>query len=143
MELDLTLTPQTIHAGDAVTATLTLRHTAESAALVNTRLAVNRPGAPVGFRDVSFVVTGPDGVDLPLAVKVNVGAPRERDFRLLEPREAVTRTVDLHKLYDLSRPGAYRIRATYRGESDPGDGRTAWHGIVESPLAGLRVEPAA
>ena len=82
------------------------------------------------------------GEHLALAVKVNVGAPRERDFRLLEPGEAVTRTVDLHKLYDLSRPGAYRIRATYRGESDPGDGRTAWHGVVESPLAGLRVDPA-
>ncbi len=143
MELDLTLNPQAIHAGDAVTATLTLRHVSDTAALVNTRLAVNRPGAPVGLRDVSFAVTGPDGAELSLAVKVNLGAPRERDFRLLEPGEAVTRTVDLHKLYDFSRPGAYRIRATYRGESDPGDGRTAWRGVVESPLAGLRVEPAA
>ena len=68
MELVLTLNTQIARVNDALMATLTLRNDSEAAVLVNTRLVVNRAGAPAGFRDVSFNVTGPDGEALPLAV---------------------------------------------------------------------------
>ncbi|MBL8096443.1 MAG: hypothetical protein JNL73_19850 [Anaerolineales bacterium] len=142
MELVLTLNTQIARVNDALMATLTLRNDSEAAVLVNTRLVVNRAGAPAGFRDVSFNVTGPDGEALPLAVKVNVGAPQPQHFQLLGPGESATRTVELHRLFALRKAGDYAIAAVYRAETDPADGRTAWRGSIESAAVGVRLEPA-
>ena len=140
LELTFSLDQADIAAGTPVMARVTLRNNGPEPALVNGRLALNTPFAPLPFRDVSLTVTGPSGDGLDFLPKVNIGTPRDSYFRSLAPGDVVERTYALQDYYSFDQPGRYSIQATYQNQADPTTGQPAWKGEVTSNVASLVVQ---
>jgi hypothetical protein len=99
--------------GAALSVELTLSNGGREPLVVNGRLAENNPHAPGPYREVSFELEGPDGKPLSFGPKIRIGAPQPSDARELAPGASIQRNYDLARLYDLKKPGSYRVRAFY------------------------------
>jgi len=97
---------------------------------VNSRLALNAFGLP---GEVSFHLAGPSGRPVPFVAKVNVGEPHAEDFSTIAPWHCVGRQYELDSYFRITRPGQYRLTATYRNETPEGGARwKAWTGTLRS-----------
>jgi hypothetical protein len=99
--------------GAALSAELTLANTGPEPVVVNGRLAENTPHAPDPYREVTFELEGPDGKPLSFGPKIRIGAPQPSDAREIAPGASIKHSYDLARLYDLKKPGNYRVRAFY------------------------------
>lgn len=111
---------------------VTLLNPGDSAVFVNARLALNTPFAPALFREVTLQIARTGAEALPFDARINIGAPREGDFRLLLPGEQVEKRYQLRNYYDLQ-PGTYSVQAVYQNRQgfEQGDAR-AWQGEIVS-----------
>jgi hypothetical protein len=114
--------------------TLTCMHTAASQPALDCRVEPRAPTgirfvltnpsqAPVwvlkwntpleGWRGSIFTVTGPDGTELPYTgPMVKRGDPGRDEYVQIPPGGEVDAVVDLVNVYDLSKPGRYRMQVT-------------------------------
>ena len=141
LELVVTLDSKAHALNQPTSGRLRLKNSGEEPLLVNSRLAINKPFAPELFREVYFILTNPSGESVEFSAKINVGEPQSKDFRNLAPGETADRAFELDLFYGLEQPGEYSVQAVYSNQSDPGDGRQAWKGKLESDLASFVLEP--
>jgi len=80
---------------------------------LNERLGLNNPFAPPSHRELTLSVVGPDGRNLRFAAFVNRDSARAKDFCVLPPTEAVSRTLDLANYYTFDQEGVYTVRARH------------------------------
>jgi hypothetical protein len=140
LELKVSLGQGPFHAGEEMGATVTLRNAGSEPVTVNGRLALNAAFAPKDYRDVALLVSDPQGAPVPFEAKVNIGSPAARDFKTLQPGEAVQHRYDLASFYDLQKPGTYSLQAVYQNQSEPGTGNgAAWKGELKSAVERLTV----
>lgn len=132
LNLALNLNQDKFSAGQSISGKLALLNTGAEPLLVNSRLVINKSFAPEPYREVYFILTDPAGDPVEFMLKINVGDPRAEDFMELAPGETAEREFDLDTYYMLERPGAYSLQAVYENQAEPGDGRGAWTGKVES-----------
>lgn len=137
--ITLTLDKADYSSGEAIQATLFLRNATNESLLVNKRMAVNLPSAPDAVREVSFLISGPSGQELPLNARINVRLPTEDDFSILSPGQTVQQTRELQSLYSFEESGQYSIYAVYQNMEDPPSGAEAWKGEITSNLVILTV----
>lgn len=68
-----------------------------------------------GWRGSIFTVTGPDGTELPYTgPMVKRGDPGRDEYVQIPPGGEVDAVVDLANVYELSKPGRYRVQVTGR-----------------------------
>jgi len=93
-----------------------LENTGDKPIYVNKRLLINSEERPAGSREISLSVTSPDGKKLPCKVSYETGFPKSDYFVSLKPQESVKleNKRDLRNYFDLTRPGEYKIIATYQ-----------------------------
>ena len=132
LKLVLTLDKVTYAPGQPVPGRLILQNAGDESLLVNSRLAINKPFAPEPFRDVYFSLKDPSGEPVDFMLKINIGAPRGEDFEDLAPGETAEQPFDLDIYFAFEQPGEYSLQAVYENHAEPGDGREAWTGKVES-----------
>jgi len=140
LELAVTLDSKAHAVNQPTSGRLMLKNSGEEALLVNSRLAINKPFAPEPFREVYFILTNPSGESVEFSAKINIGEPQTKDFLELAPGETAERAFELDLFYALDRPGEYSVQAVYSNQSDPGDGRQAWKGKLESNRASFVLE---
>jgi hypothetical protein len=138
LNLTITLSASDFTLSQPITGTVSLVNPGSDPQTANTRLAINRASAPAPFRDVVLTLTGPDGATLPFAARVNIGAPKEKDFSVLAPGATVERHFDLARLFQLTAPGPYALTATYHNAHAPG-----WQGEVQADTVHFRLHAAS
>lgn len=142
LSLSLSLPKTSFGPGGAVELTATLANSGSTMLLVNGRLALNDPTAPAAFRELALQISGPDGAPLSFDARVNLGAPRDQHFRLLEPGQRLERSFDLRSYYALA-PGRYTVQAVYANRQEYArDGLRAWEGEIESHAITFEIGPA-
>ncbi len=142
LELTLNLNKAQFAAGEPITGRITLRNAGSDAVKVNGRLALNTPYAPEEMREIAFALSDPSGAPLDFQAKVNIGAPRDNQFKTLAPGEAIERSYNLAAYYDLAKPGTYAVQAVYQNQSEPesANGTNVWKGEVKSLVARFTVQ---
>jgi len=137
LELNLSFSQDTFQSDERVEGRVTLRNAGDAPTVVNTRLALNSPYAPVPYRDLALSVSGPGGEALPFMARINVGDPADKHFRLLQPGESVSGTYPISEYYELQQPGTYQVQATYQNQAEPSrlNGHPVWTGAVQSNTA--------
>jgi hypothetical protein len=83
---------------------------------INTRMKSGTPSADPRQREVWVEMEGPDGKSV--ASKIRdwpTGLPKSESFQLLQPGQSFVheKAWDLRDIFEIDRPGTYRIRATY------------------------------
>jgi hypothetical protein len=100
----LALAPRSV-VGQPVMLTFTLHNRGTQA------LAVLEWGTPLeGARSDAFEITGPRGRVAYTGPMLKRGDPGVAAYHRIEPGQTLTATLDLASVYDLSRPGSYRLR---------------------------------
>ena len=142
LELTLNLNKASFAPGEPINGKITLRNAGSDAVKVNGRLALNTPYAPEEMREIAFVLSDPSGAPLDFRAKVNVGAPKDDEFKTLQPGEAIAQSYNLAKYYDLRKPGTYSVQAAYQNQSEPEfpNGTGVWKGEVTSPVEKFTVQ---
>jgi hypothetical protein len=92
------------------------------------------------FREVNFVVTNPAGEELCFMLLINIGAPKDNDFTELYPGEAIEKSYELNRAYQLDTVGIYSVQAVYENQNDPEHGIMAWKGRLESNVVSFNVK---
>lgn len=142
LNLTLSLPQRTFGLDDDVPLTVILHNQGSAPQLVNARLALNAPTAPAAFRELTLRVAHAGGELLALNVRINLGAPREGDFRLLEPGQQVEKHLQLRSYYAL-RAGSYTLQAIYQSQQAFTRGElSAWRGEVVSDAIAFEVVSA-
>ena len=80
----------------------------------NARALLNAPHAPAAHRELWLEVTAEDGTEVPFACKVNAGAAKADEYRLLAPGAAHDVAINLEYCHDLAGGGRFRVVAHYR-----------------------------
>ncbi len=137
LEFTLSLNRETYSLGEAIAFKLTLRNSGLDPQVVNTRMVVNSPLAPAPVRDVEVTVTDASGAVARFTAIIEVRILEDQDYVELKPGEMVERSFSLDLFYALERPGSYSVQAAYQSETDPGDGRAAWKGRLDSNVVTL------
>ena len=87
VELRLILDKERYGLAEPMKVTLVLANTTQEQVLVNARMAHNRADAPNPFREVTFVIIGPDGRQITTDARIDVGFPSDGDFTYLAPAD--------------------------------------------------------
>ena len=111
LRLLLEPTPAEREVADQITTRVILVNDGDEPVTVNHRFAVSSSTGP---GELTFSVTDPQDEPLPFGARVNLGRADPNDIATIAPRHFVGTTIDLVDYFDLSEPGSYRIRATYR-----------------------------
>ena len=131
--LELSLAKERVEQKEPVLATVSLQNQGESPLLVNSRLLMNEPFSLETHHEISFEIAGPPGYEHASTFLINAGRPERKDFRLLKPGEAFSRTFMITDYYSLHMPGIYQLRATYvNANSLTAFGQPAWMGRINS-----------
>lgn len=101
LKLALTLDGETYGPGQPIPGKLTLQNAGDDPLLVNSRMAVNKPFAPDPYRDVYFILDDPSGKPVDFMLKINIGAPRAKDFTDLAPGATAEKLFELDMYYAL------------------------------------------
>ncbi len=137
--LNLSIDKDTYHEGEAITATLHLENASTQEVVIKKRLAVNAVFAPAAYRDVAFIVADADGNRKDFRARVNLGAPKPNDFGLLKPGDSIQQIYTITRYYDVTKPGAYTIKAFYYNESSLDD-KAVWQGEISSNTIKLNID---
>jgi hypothetical protein len=133
--LSLELAPASARVGAAIVAKVTLQNVGGTPRLVNARLALNSLHAPAPFREVLLSIHTPDRIESRFVCKINIGHATEDDLVELAHGASVSARYDLHRYYDLARPGPYTVQASYASSL----ATPAWTGTLTSNLADLEL----
>jgi hypothetical protein len=105
--------------------------------LVNARLLLNLDGLE---GELFLEVRTADGQPVPFQSMVLPAELKDGHFRVLQPGEALRRTLDLAERYTGGEPGDYEVRAVYRNEAEwTRGGLVAWTGSASSQPVRLSV----
>jgi hypothetical protein len=104
---------------DSIQATFTLKNKSKKPVYVNKRFHLNREDSPKEHRDVYLTVISPSGESLPCKIEADsykTGLPKTDHFALLHRGEEASnkRAIHIKHFFDFSKPGKYKISATYR-----------------------------
>jgi hypothetical protein len=125
--------------GEDVSVRMIFNNIGDDDIVINTRLAPNHHIAPEIFRDILFKITASSGRDYVPYVLMQVRALQDDDFEILSPGKSLVREMNLEEYYDFSEISDYTVQAIYLNVSDPGDGRLAWKGLIESEPVRIRI----
>lgn len=117
--------------GRPVVLQMSLENVSDHAIVVNSRFMVNQATGP---HEVVLQVVGPDKTTLPFTSKIRASF-ESGTFVQLQPKQTATDEYDLGQDFELTRPGAYFVRAHYQNEDDaPAQANlpSAWKGTLES-----------
>jgi hypothetical protein len=140
LSLTLALEKEEYILGEKVRARVILKNEGSETLLINKRLAWNSKSAPGQFREVNFVVTNPAGDELCFMLLINIGAPKDNDFTELYPGEAIEKSYEINRAYQLDTVGIYSVQAVYENQNDPEHGIMAWKGRLESNVVSFNVK---
>ena len=138
LELTLELDKITYSSQDDIKTKVILKNSGDKPLLVNGRLALNSPDAPDEFREVSLLITNNIGDELPFSARVNIGEPKDKDFKELVSHQSIEREYSLRSVFELSKASKYSARAVYQNQADPSVG-AAWKGEVTSNTVSFTV----
>lgn len=142
LSLSISLPRASFGPAEQIELTAVLANTGSAPLLVNGRLALNDPTAPAAFRELALRISRAGGAALPFDARINLGAPREGNFRLLEPGQQVERSYELRNYYGLT-PGSYTVEAVYENRQEfAREGQRAWQGEVGAHAITFEVGPA-
>ena len=117
--------------GEPVNCTMTLKNTSQKDMVINNRFLVNHP---MGTREISFQIIGPDLQQVPFVVKINAGI-KSRKFRALHPGQSDSHDIELSYYFDMETPGKYSVVGYYENTDDSPDSMhltPAWKGQLVS-----------
>ncbi len=143
LRLEVTASPVEAPPGEQIRLTARLTNVGDETLVINGRMLLNRPDAPVTHGEIVLDVEGPRDYDNEILFTVRVGEPKDEDFRLLEAGGSVERVYRLWKYHSLHVPGRYRLQLTYRNAvGRPMKGVPAVVGSVRSnPISVIVREP--
>jgi hypothetical protein len=100
---------------EPINITFTLYNKGKDADYVNSRFFINSPDRPKSEREVTLLVTAPDGKKLPCKFSYPVGCPKSDYFVSLDPGKEVSSDYprNLKAYFDFDKPGSYQIVAVY------------------------------
>lgn len=117
--------------GDPVNCTMTLTNTSRNNLVINNRFLVNHP---MGTREVSFQIIGPDLELVPLVVKINASI-KSRKFGVLHPGQSDSHDIELSYYFEMGKPGKYSVVGYYENTDDSPEAMhlaPAWKGQLVS-----------
>lgn len=113
-KLEISPTVEKTEDGLKVMVSTVLSNTGSSPLWVNKRLLFNTVYAPKPRREIWFDVKTPSGKVLEFDCKIKADKPREEDYTLLPPGEAVKAEIKLSKCFDMQEKGNYQVKAHYQ-----------------------------
>ena len=141
LSLHLSTDQSTYHMNQRMLVVLTLQNSSSNNLLIQKRLVVNTKGVLPPVRDVFFSISTPSGGELEFDLLPNTPLVSPSDFLELTKGESISRSISLTTYYQFKEIGTYTVQAVYENQSDPGDGRTAWKGIITSNTVNFTIEP--
>lgn len=135
--------------GDPVVATVSLTNSGYNTLLINSRMALHKPGLSSPMRELAFRVTSPNGKSYDPIIYASPKIFEKKDFIDLKPRESFE--FDFHfasNFYSFPEVGVYKIVANYQNLIDPSyidatDKRIAWKGELNSNEVLLTIMPCS
>jgi len=143
LELSVSVPTDRYLPGDVVPVTISLKNIGDQPRVVNTFWVPDFGSTPEKWGAIELVFNGPSGRLRSAATNIDpLITDLDAFFKVLAPGEAYTVTyLDLYSLAPFYEPGDYTLRAIYRNQFDPGDGRVAWKGELISNRASFSIEP--
>ncbi len=113
ISLFVTLDKNKVHIGDLPEVTVRLINEGQEMVIVNGRLLVAPLRTPDSLKEISFVISGPEGSMNLRKVRVNSGQPNIDNFVRLFPGEYIFKTYDLSRYFSYKVSGNYKVAAEY------------------------------
>jgi hypothetical protein len=141
LELEIEIDKQVYQPNSSIPIVIRLKNTGNVRLLINRRLSVNHVDAPRGLRDITFVVIGPDGEQIPFKASVNIGHLSNKDIIVLAPNRSIEVSDDIGTLYDIQQDGSYTIYAIYQNVIESDNNNSTWKGEITSNAIRFEIVP--
>ena len=118
-----------------------LKNLGDDPVTVNGRMSVNYPNAPDALRDITFIVTDPNGEPVSFKASVNIRPPEKEDILVLSPGEMIEKKYNIVILYSIEEIGSYSAYAIYHNSFETDHNILTWKGELPSNIVRFEVTP--
>lgn len=100
--------------GERIIVDLILKNVSNSPLCINSRMVINHNSAPSQYREVELFLESKEGNLMDFDCRVNTRRATEKDYRVVQPGESVTRKFEITNCYKIKKTGKYAIRASFQ-----------------------------